>query len=171
MEPERTPESEGLPPEFLTFEGRPFETCIDCGRALAATGSPYAIQRVLADDEVLFEFALCTGCMERLATEFSLESMERMQARLRAADVVPRGFRCCAVCGRDGGPCPPRRNLIGIVFEGRLLEPPSVVCEACHEAMESDLSKHTRDVWGDFVTKNFPGVPAHLDPSLAFPAM
>jgi uncharacterized protein with PIN domain len=162
---------EGIPKELMTFEGRPFEDCIDCGRKLETLACPYAIQRVLEADEVIFEFALCSECMARLASEFSKESLERMQQKLLEVDLTPRGLAACVVCRKPAERLETARNVIGIIWGGTLVQSPSVVCSRCHESMESDLSRKTRDAWEEFVTKNFPGVPAHLDPAFIMPGV
>ncbi len=40
------------------------------------------------------------------------------------------------------------------------------VCGECTAASQENLSKKTRDAWGDFVDRNLPGVPESLSPDM-----
>ena len=41
----------------------------------------------------------------------------------------------------------------------------STICGACTEKMQTLLSEQTRKTMGDFIQKNFPGVPEELSPA------
>ena len=67
-------------PELLhsVFEKGPFKTCCVCSKVLT-DGRLYEIQKVFKGREAIFEMAICHGCGEEVAQEFSDESKENMK--------------------------------------------------------------------------------------------
>jgi len=172
------------------YEEGPFTTCTACGGKLRGrsdepadgtgadgtgadgTGADgdarlYEIQKVYRGSEVIFETAICHPCGERLAGEVSRESLDAMKGFLLCNFKPSADLWHCHFCGM------PRQlfrnyNLVGVCRDGSLLLPSIVMCEKCGEGLNGRLSQKTKDVQGDFIQDNFPGVPADLDlyPSL-----
>lgn len=76
----------GIPEEFWSayLEG-PFQSCVDCGVSLSDGKLPYAIQKHIVAGESVFEMAMCLDCAASLQEEFSQESRQALQERIRVA--------------------------------------------------------------------------------------
>ncbi len=157
----------GIPPIlFSTQTERPFEVCIDCGGNLIESGAPYGVEKVIRNGEVIFEYAICTGCTRILLQEFSEESLKRISEYLReeGAILLSGGDPDhCHRCGRAREEFQAEHTVSALLIGDQLLSGVSTLCAACTEGIESVLSKKTREVHEDFITRNFPGVPANLD--------
>ena len=75
-----------LPEEFFSSKNnKPIAYCVMCGRSLLNDNSPYlvekAFQRNLSTNkfETVFEYALCSACQSKAASELSAESMKRIK--------------------------------------------------------------------------------------------
>ena len=64
-------------PEELrcTFTDGPFTQCSVCGKPLVDVGI-YEIQKVFRAKECVFELAMCHGCLQSIASEYSEESKD-----------------------------------------------------------------------------------------------
>ena len=166
------PEDAGGPgesiPEVLhsTESGRPFDRCSDCGAELRTEGRMHLIEKVIRQGEVVFEYAICSECAAGLMRQYSEESLanitayvEREGISLRESDDPGR----CGRCGRDGEAFEEEHTVAGLVLGQVLTLNLSSLCAACTEGIEEILSQKTREVHGDFVRRNFPGVPEGLD--------
>jgi hypothetical protein len=162
MSEDATPEP--VPPLLHSaFSEAPFRSCSVCGEDLLASSVPYQVQKVWRHGQVVFEMAVCARCGARLLREFSQESMARMQ------DFVTQRYRPnlpIAVCHFCGAIIPADGEYeIGAACSGSLLlKPVIVVCAACNSGLQEKLSRKTREAWGDFVERNFPGVPSEMEP-------
>ena len=157
-------ESEPVP-EILhsAFEEGPFTACVSCGADLRDESRFYQIQKAWKGGEVVFELAVCLECAADTMREFSVESMERMHRFFSERFRPTADLESCHFCGRERGP--EQEFEIGAACRGgNLLRPMVAVCGECTAASQENLSKKTRDAWGDFVDRNLPGVPDSLSP-------
>lgn len=162
--PREDPSTPGpVPPELHSvYAGGPFTRCIVCDGDLA--DREYQVQKTFRASEAVFEMAICRSCAECMNERISKESTTVLRAfmlRILHADVPPAH---CRSCGRDRAAAP-NIVLLGICRGDRLLLPVLQVCETCQDAVQMSLSRKTRDVYGEFVRDNFPGVPEGVDVS------
>ena len=75
-----------IPKLLCTHEsGEPFRECIICHRDLMKNGTSYFIEKAFrrypgyAAQDVVFEYAMCTRCVEDMRKELSKESLQRLQ--------------------------------------------------------------------------------------------
>jgi hypothetical protein len=125
-------------------------------------GRLYEIQKVFKGREAIFEMAICHGCGEEVAQEFSNESKENMKKFLvdnfRPAPEPAQ----CHFCGFPRN-LVPNFTIVGMCQKFSLLVPSIIMCEKCTERLQGKLSRKTREAQGDFIKDNFPGVPEGLD--------
>jgi len=149
------------------YEEGPFTKCTVCRKPLDQLGL-YEIQKVHRGSEVVFETAICNLCGEELIRELSQESLDAMKGFLLCSEFKPT--QECDHCHFCGFPRALFSNftVVGACQESSLLLPQILMCEKCSESLNERLSRKTREVQGDFIQDNFPGVPADLDlsPSL-----
>jgi hypothetical protein len=76
-----------IPPVFYTdATGEPFKNCVKCSKNVLEPGTRYMIEKALRYDrknditETLFEYAICSDCYEKVATNLSKDSMQRLTA-------------------------------------------------------------------------------------------
>jgi len=159
-EPELPPVPKSLHSAFL--DG-PFDKCVSCSADLLAPGCVYQIQKSWKGSEVVFELAVCAHCAEETVREFSEESLSRIQRFLTERYRPSLKLDHCHFCRKAvdentdhelGAPC------MGL----NLLRPVVMICADCSQASQDNLSRKTRDAWGNFVDDNIPGVPESLEP-------
>lgn len=161
---------EELPPIprelYSEYEERPFLCCTRCGETLADFEEGFKISKVIKNGEVIFEYALCFHCLERMMEESSEESRERLMKfqneRMREGI---SGFDECALCEntREALASPEYALVAGC--QGDSVLESHLICIHCMEEMSELVSKKTRDSWNRFVEENFPGVPADFIPA------
>lgn len=185
---------DGIPPILHSvYANGPFKSCVECETDLAETGLPYAIEKVVRNGEVVFEYALCSSCTMTLVQEFSEESLENIRQYLESepdaidplvfermawamhgsddeADtgdgpppLPPQIVDRCRRCGRGDDRFEGEHTVMGLLVGRQLITNINTICGACTEGMEEILSQKTRDLHDDFIERNFPGVPANLD--------
>lgn len=59
-------------------DGKPFAACVQCQRPLLSGQEPYGIEKVVRNDEVILEYAICGRCAFGLIREMSQESLRKM---------------------------------------------------------------------------------------------
>jgi len=165
LDPENLPQN--LKPQPIpqllhsVFEKGPFKTCCVCSKVLT-DGRLYEIQKVFKGREAIFEMAICHGCGEEVAQEFSNESKENMKKFLvdnfRPAPAPAQ----CHFCGFPRN-LVPNFTIVGMCQKFSLLVPSIIMCEKCTERLQGKLSRKTREAQGHFIKDNFPGVPEGLD--------
>lgn len=183
---EEREEQEGLPiPDiFLNSDTKgPLTNCIQCDHDLTLGERFYMIEKVfkrypqLGSTQVLFEYAVCSECYERMREGLSKESManlsaymmtntdfEAMQMRMQAyPDDPEKWLSHCMIKGM------PKEELtefqMGACFKGdRLVTnfmPPFMIGNVAMEEMNELLSKETKDEMDGFMDENF-GIPPEL---------
>ena len=75
-------------PEILnSYEtGEPFTNCVDCDRYLLDEGTTYFIEKAIRQynkegyqaKDVMFEYAMCIDCAEKIKSEMSIDSRQAM---------------------------------------------------------------------------------------------
>ncbi len=183
---EEREEQEGLPiPDiFLNSDTKgPLTNCIQCDHDLTLGERFYMIEKVfkrypqLESTQVLFEYAVCSECYERMREGLSKESManlsaymmtntdfEAMQMRMQTyPDDPEKWLSHCMIKGM------PKEELtefqMGACFKGdRLVTnfmPPFMIGNVAMEEMNELLSKETKDEMDGFMDENF-GIPPEL---------
>lgn len=183
---EKPQEPEGLPiPDiFLSSDTKaPLDRCIQCDCDLTKGDRFYVIEKVfkrypaLGTTEVLFEYAICSECYEKMKEGLSTESMfnisnymmentdfAAVQRRIEEhPDDPEKWLSHCMIKGT------PKEELteyqIGAFFKGdRLVTnfmPPFMIGQEAMEEMNELLSKETKDEMDGFIDDHF-GVPPEL---------
>jgi uncharacterized protein with PIN domain len=164
IDPKNLPHVRPQPiPELLhsVFEKGPFKTCCICSKVLT-DGRLYEIQKVFRGKEAIFEMAICHGCGEEVAQEFSEESKENMKKYLVENFRPAPEPQQCHFCGFPRA-LVPNFTIVGMCQKFSLLVPSIIMCEKCNESLQGKLSRKTREAQGDFIRDNFPGVPEGVD--------
>jgi hypothetical protein len=183
---EESEEKEGLPiPDiFLNSDTKgPLTNCIQCDYNLMQGDRFYMIEKVfkrylaLDTTQVLFEYAICSTCYEKMKDGLSEESMtnlsaymmtntdfQAMQQRISENPEDPEKWLShCMIKGM------PQEDLteyqMGACFKGdRLVTnfmPPFMIGNVAMEEMNELLSKETKDEMDGFMDENF-GIPPEL---------
>jgi len=132
---------------FDTVKDLPFSNCSKCDRFLLDDNVEYMIEKVLIPNDVLYEFAICSGCIMSIQQEISEESLQNMHQfsetelnkRIQKIDHLLNSYENCNVMA---------------FFKGRnLVEDYPAVCVSTQalEKMQDVLSKKTRDSFDDFM--------------------
>jgi hypothetical protein len=152
-------------PEVLhsAYLEAPFRECVSCGTDLSDPDCIYQIQKTWKGGEVVLELAICGACAANLLRDFSEESLERMQRffgeRFRGEEAEDACNFCGAEIGED------TEYEIGAACRGsNMLRPPIRVCGECVASSQENLSRKTREAWGEFLDLNLPGVPQSMEP-------
>ena len=76
-----------IPSIFHCYDSKqPFERCIDCDKYLLEDDSEYFIEKAIKNykgfkaQDVIFEYAICATCAEKMRKKISKESMEYIEA-------------------------------------------------------------------------------------------
>ena len=84
-----TPEMIDIPEIFRnSITKKPFERCLSCDKYLLEDGTPYLIEKAIRNykehqvTDVIFEYAMCMDCMEKMRDAVSKESLQRMEEYL-----------------------------------------------------------------------------------------
>lgn len=183
---EEPEEKEGLPiPDiFLNSDTKaPLSHCIQCDYDVINGDRFYMIEKVfkrylqLDSTQVLFEYAVCSDCYEKMRGALSKESMQNlsaymmtntdfqaMQARMQEHPEEPEKWLShCMIKGM------PKEELtefqMGACFKGDKLVtnfmPPFMIGNVAMEEMNELLSKETKDEMDGFMDENF-GIPPEL---------
>ena len=75
-----------IPEQFYSdAEGKPFEKCVVCGKALLEEGTQYVVEKAMKNYEgyefssTVFEYAMCLDCYQEMQKGMSEESMQNLQ--------------------------------------------------------------------------------------------
>ena len=179
-------EDQGLPiPElfFNTDTKAPMTHCIDCHHDLGLGDRYYMVEKIfkrypeLNTTEVLFEYAVCSECYEKMKDKLSEQSMAKlseymmihmdfqaMQQRISDNPEDPEEWMThCMIKGTATDQL--NEYQIGACFKGdRLVTnfmPPFMIGGEAMEEMSALLSKETKDEMDGFLGDHF-GVPPEL---------
>jgi len=184
MEDHQHEEGLPIPRIFLnTDTGAPLERCIGCDYPVLEGERYYMIEKVfkkypeLEKTEVLFEYAICSVCYEKMKEAMSQESMQnlsaymmqntdfnKLQERIEEKPDDPEHW--LSHCLIKGTPKDEMKEYqMGACFKGNRLAtdfmPPFMVGELALEEMNALLSKKTKDEMDDFMGEHF-GIPPEL---------
>ena len=184
MEENEEPNGLPIPQTFLNSDTKaPMTNCIQCDYDLMKGDRYYMIEKVfkhypaLARTEVLFEYAICSHCYEKMKEALSVESMmnlsnytmentdfEGMQRRIEEHPDNPDAWLShCMIKGTAKEEM--TEFQMGACFKGdRLVTnfmPPFMIGELAMEEMNELLSKETKDEMDGFMDEHF-GVPPEL---------
>lgn len=148
------------------YEERPFRSCTRCGETLHDYAGGYRISKVYKAGEVIFEYALCCDCLDRLMQESSTESIQRL-TRFQNENVRPEAEEMveCALCETGRADAEQGEFALVAACQGTGLLQGHLICQRCMEQMSDLVSEKTRNEWNRFVDDNFPGVPADFVPA------
>jgi len=153
--------SDEFPKQLLSIEtDTPFTHCVQCDCILLQEGLIYAIEKVIQQDEVVYEYALCEKCMYSIYDELSEESRKEMQNYMSEKITAPGSFDHCSICQTPTPELPSYNQMA--YLEGRELCDPSfpiISCEDCLSPLQDKISKTTRDRLDRFKHENFPDPP------------
>lgn len=179
-------ENEGLPiPEsFLSSDtNAPIQRCIDCDHDLMLGDRHYVIEKVfkrypeLEKVEVLFEYAICSICYEKMKEGLSKESMQNLSAYMMQnsdfeglqqrieenPDDPEQWLTHCMIKGTAKDEM--KEFQMGACFKGDKmttnLMPPFLIGELAIEEMNELLSEETKGEMDDFMGDHF-GIPPEL---------
>ncbi len=182
--PFRIPGYADIPPKLFDSDtSSPIRECKICGKELLASNSDYLIQKTFRRfpdhdlDEVIFEFAICNECNQRIHNEISEESKKTIERYFEEQmnsfesmagpasfndeetsfdDIISR----CAITGKSIHEV----KEYTIIAQGRgprlvLGMLPLAVSFEAQEGLNELLSKKTRDFFDDFTKEHFSGPP------------
>ena len=183
-EQEQSPQELPIPKSFLAEDtGKPIDRCIDCDHDLMKGDRYYVIEKVykrypeLSKTEVLFEYAICHICYDKMKEKLSAESManlsnymmtntdfDGMHKRINEhPDDPEKWLTNCMIKGTSMDEM--KEYQIGAFFKGDKLVtnylPPFMVGELAMEEMNELLSDETKDEMDGFMDEHF-GVPPEL---------
>lgn len=83
----QTPAQVPIPKEFYSYAtGKPFSTCVTCNTYLRLPGTQYMIEKAIIRypntqvTDVVFEYAMCLPCSEKMRQQLSAESLARIES-------------------------------------------------------------------------------------------
>lgn len=172
-----------IPKDFYSFEtDSPFERCIECDKYLLDDDTEYIIEKAVKNYEgykakdVIFDYAICMLCAERMRKEISKESMQSMmryfqenmnpmeRMEMQFGDPV-EGLKKCMIKKMDADDC--TEFQIYAHCKGNKLNmenPPYMISGAVMEELLPLLSVKTVDEMNGFFNKHFSPDPSIMEP-------
>ncbi|GAA4305239.1 hypothetical protein [Nibribacter koreensis] len=178
-------EFEPVPALFQSMgTGQPFQTCLTCDSPLRADGTGYLVEKSIKNYQeanlldVIFEYAMCLTCAQKLREELSVDSKTRIEAffaqhvnlvaRREALLSLPNPLHLdnwlshCLVTGKPREACTEYQIFAqcdgpDLVY-GYL---PYMISDEALEQMQELISPHTRQILDDFMDTHF-GLPPEL---------
>lgn len=163
-----------IPEEFYSFEtGTPFTKCIECERKLLEEGCEYMIERAIRiypgyqAQDVIFDYAICMECAQRIHSRLSKESLHKMQlyfSRINFAERIKRTdpnklnelTARCMVKDKPRNECTEFQIYAHCVGDQVFLgNPPYMVSGEAIEELTALLSDSTKEELGGFFHKHF----------------
>ncbi|MEM7035593.1 MAG: hypothetical protein AAF570_01365 [Bacteroidota bacterium] len=168
-----------IPKMFHSFlTGQPFTQCIVCERNLLEPGVQYMVEKAVKKADVIIEYAMCMGCMQKKFEQLSLESRARIESYFaqhadphkRIQGLLDRyhGFNLngwmgeCMISGQARDEME-EYTVVG-AFQGTdlLVGPtPYIIGLEARAEMSELLSPQTKDEMDNFIDENF-GLPPEL---------
>lgn len=152
--------------------GEPFSHCLCCKLPLVEIAAPWLVTKEFVRGECVLEYAICQPCRDLVTDELSEDSRaavrhfleneidwdQRVKEFMLSHDSAGR-FDACIACRT------PRDELDGFgisaLFDsgGSLVTGPLplLICQPCVTRMTDSLSDESREVWRNFLMKNFAG--------------
>lgn len=152
--------------------GMPFSHCLCCKLPLVEIAAPWLVNKEFVRGECVLEYAICQPCRDLVTDELPEDSKEtvrnflekeidwdeRVKEFMLTHDLTER-FDACIACRT------PRVELEGFgisaLFDsgGSLVTGPLplLICQPCVGRMTASLSEESREVWRNFLMKNFAG--------------
>ncbi|MEQ6168376.1 hypothetical protein AAOE16_14370 [Ekhidna sp. MALMAid0563] len=173
-----------IPKDFYSFEtNAPFDTCIECEKYLLDDDTEYIIEKAVKNYEgysakdVVFDYAICMDCAEKMRKEISKESWEMMmkyfqdnmdiQSRLEMQEKAPEeNLRNCMIKKTDVERC--SEYQIYAHCKGKSLNldnPPYMISGEVMEELLPLLSNKTIDEMNGFMNKHFSPDPSLMEPT------
>ena len=153
---------EFIPAELHSWtEEGPFTRCVDCDMELYESGEQYMVQKSIHRGEVVFEFALCTGCHETLSQGFSKETTKRLMAHFQKLEANEPTMHHCLDCRQPLAKMS-SYNIAGQCI-GPFLDSAFVICDSCQEHIHPLISEETRKSRDKWIGQNFPCAPESRD--------
>jgi hypothetical protein len=92
-----------IPEELWSFEtGAPMQCCALCDCDLFEPGRNYLVEKAFKGSEVIFEYAMCLDCRDKLQGELSLQSRKLIQNYFEEhVDLEARRMECLKAYGLD----------------------------------------------------------------------
>ncbi len=160
--------------EWLGSEetGEPFSHCLCCKLPLVEIAAPWLVNKEFVRGECVLEYAICQPCRDLVTAELSEDSKdavrlflekeidwgERVKEFMLAQDLTER-FDACIACRTlrvelEGFGISALLDSGGSLVTGPL---PLLICQPCVARMTAPLSDESREVWRNFLMKNFAG--------------
>jgi len=172
-----------IPEEFYSFEtNAPFERCIECEKYLLDEGTEYIIEKAIKTYEgyeakdVVFDYAICMDCAERMRKEISKKSWEKMmqyfqenmnvQSRLEMQEKSPvENLKTCMIKHTKVENCR-EYQIYAHCKAGKLNmeNPPYMISGEVIEELLPLLSDQTIDEMNGFMNKHFSPDPSLMEP-------
>jgi hypothetical protein len=172
-----------IPEDFYSFETNlPFERCIECDKYLLDDGTEYIIEKAIKNYEgykakdVIFDYAICMSCAEKMRKEISKESMQSMMRYFQEnMDPMERmemqfgdpteNLKKCMIKKMDADEC--SEFQIYAHCKGKTLNmenPPYMISGSVMEELLPLLSDKTVGEMNGFFNKHFSPDPSILEP-------
>jgi hypothetical protein len=149
----------------------PFDTCKVCIHPLEFSES-WVVNKHYHRDECVMEYAVCEECRDEVSGKFSEESKAAIRMFLEgeidweqrmldwmALENAAERLDSCVACRMprfltEGYAISAQFRQDGSLIEGAL---PLLMCSDCVARITESLSPQSREVWRDFVARNFEG--------------
>ena len=173
-----------IPKEFFSFEtNEPFERCIECDKYLLEGETEYLIEKAVKNyqgykaSDVIFDYAICMDCAERMRKEISSESWGKItqyfnenmdiEGRIKMMEEEPASnISKCMIKGKDVNSC--QDYQIYAHCKGKKLNmqnPPYLISGEVMEEILPLLSNKTIDEMNGFFNKHFSPDPSIFEPT------
>ncbi|SNS46201.1 hypothetical protein SAMN05421640_0247 [Ekhidna lutea] len=173
-----------IPGDFYSFEtNTPFERCIECEKYLLHEDTEYIIEKAIKNYEgypardVVFDYAICMDCAEKMRREVSKESWQKMMQYFQEnMDVQHRiemqqqsaeeNLQSCMIKKTNVNEC--REYQIYAHCKGNKLNmenPPYMISGEVMEELIPLLSDKTIDEMNGFLDKHFSPDPSLMEPA------
>ena len=147
------------------YEERPFRNCTRCGETLLDYPDGYHVAKIFKLNETIFEYALCFSCHSGLINEFSEDSKRALEEYYSTNMQPGMSLAGCGLCGLSKCEFVNLEYSVGALCHGSHMVEGFVICEPCMDSTNSLISDKTQGIWDDFLSENFPGVPANALPA------
>ncbi len=160
--------------EWLGSEetGAPFSHCLCCRLPLVEIAAPWLVNKEFVRGECVLEYAICQPCRDLVTDQLSEHSKKavrhfleeeidwdgRMKEFMMSHDLTER-FAACIACRTpllelEGFGISALFDSGGSLVTGPL---PLLICRPCVGRMTASLCEDSREVWRNFLMKNFAG--------------